>query len=161
MHVNSDCSADIDIQVANHGPHAHVVVTVVGQIDTPAALELATVLNAQLPVARILVVNLDGVSLLGSAGLSALFDVNELATQQDRALRLVCNSRIANSALEGAGLREYFTIARSVADALDDSSHAQHVIEPGSARRSYRSRNHRPSRRSNGLVRSAAAPRES
>jgi len=46
------------------------------------------------------VVDLDGVRFMGSAGLSVLFDANELATREDRDLRLVCNSRTANLALE-------------------------------------------------------------
>jgi anti-anti-sigma factor len=94
------------------------VVTVVGQIDTPTALELATSLIAQMTAARVVVVDLDAVRFLGSAGLSALFEANELATQQDHALRLVCNSRIANWALAAAGLRDCFTFADSVPDAL-------------------------------------------
>lgn len=111
MNVNSDFPADIGLRVAEHGTDARVV-TVVGQIDAPAGLELANSLIAQLTVARVVVVNLDGVRCLGSTGISALFEANELAIQQDRSLRLVCNSRIVNRALAAAGLREHFTFAR-------------------------------------------------
>jgi len=58
---------------------------------------------------------------MGSAGLSVLFDANELATREDRDLRLVCNSRTANLALEVTGLREQFVFADNVSDALNNS----------------------------------------
>jgi anti-anti-sigma factor len=64
------------------------------------------------------VVDLDGVQFLASVGITVLFEANELAAQEDRALRLVYNSQIANLALEATGLREYFTVADSVPDAL-------------------------------------------
>lgn len=54
----------------------------------------------------------------GSAGLSALFEANELATRERRALRMVCHSRIANRALEATELRSQFTFADTVPEAL-------------------------------------------
>ncbi|MGH3780636.1 MAG: STAS domain-containing protein [Pseudonocardiaceae bacterium] len=68
-------------------------------------------------VAQVVVVNLDGVRFLASAGLRALFEANERATQQDRDLRLVCNSWNANQALEAGGLREHLPFADDVPDA--------------------------------------------
>jgi anti-sigma B factor antagonist len=119
--VNSAFSADIvGLQVTGHGPDVRVV-TVTGEVDTVTAPQLATVLTAQLAVARLVVVNLDGVQFLGSAGLQALFEANELATQQDRHLRLVCNSPTANLTLATTGLREHFTFADTVPDALSSS----------------------------------------
>ncbi len=154
--MSSDFPADISLRVAEHGLDARVI-TVTGQIDVPTALELATSLIAQMTVARVVVVDLDGVKFMGSAGLSALFDANELATQQDRALRLVCNSRIANWALVAAGLREYFTFADSVPDALKDSPCMQGVIEAGAARRRHRSRSRRSLLRHSSVIRCAVA----
>jgi anti-sigma B factor antagonist len=111
-------SSDIlSLEVAEHGSDARVV-TVVGEIDALSAPELAAFLTAQLVVAQIVVVNLDGVRFMGSAGLSVLFEVKELATREDRDLRLVCNSRTANLALEVTGLREQFIFADNVPDAL-------------------------------------------
>ena len=119
--VSSNFPPDIlDLHVVEHGPDARVV-TVVGEIDALTAPELAAFLTAQLTVAQIVVVDLDGVQFLASVGLSVLFEANELAIREDRALRLVYNSRIANLALEAAGLREYFTVADSVPDALKNS----------------------------------------
>ncbi len=114
-------SSDIlGLEVAEHGPDARVV-TVVGEIDALTAPELADFLTAQLVVAPVVVVNLDGVRFLGSAGLSVLFKANELATREDRDLRLVCNSQTANWALNATGLREHFTFADNVPDALKNS----------------------------------------
>ncbi len=82
----------------------------------------------------------EAVSFLGSAALSALFDANELATQQHRALRLVCNSPIANWALAAAGLREYFIFADTVSGALKYPACRQRGIDVTVARRLHRRR---------------------
>jgi anti-sigma B factor antagonist len=120
--VSSAFPADIlGLQVAGEGPDARVV-TVTGEVDTVTAPQLAAVLTAQLANARLVVVNLDGVQFLGSAGLQVLFEANELATQQDRHLRLVCNSPTANLTLESTGLREHLTFANNVPDALNNRS---------------------------------------
>lgn len=110
-------SAILGLEAEEHDPDARVV-TVVGEIDALNAPELAAFVTAQLVVARVVVVNLDGVRFIGSAGLSVLFELNELATREDLHLRLVCNSRTANWALEVTGLRERFTFADNVPDAL-------------------------------------------
>ena len=107
--------------MARHGPDARLV-TVTGEVDTVTAPQLAAVLTAQLAIARLVVVNLDGVQFLGSAGLQVLFEANELATQQGRHLRLVCNSPTANLTLESTGLREHLTFANNVPDALNNRS---------------------------------------
>ena len=91
-------------------------------IDALSAPELAAFLTTQLAVAPVVVVNLDGVRFMESAGLSALCEAKELANREDRVLRLVCNSQIANWALEFTGLREQFTFADSVPDAVKNSS---------------------------------------
>lgn len=116
---NDDFPANIlNVQVAEHGPDSRVV-TVSGEVDALTASKLAAYLTAQLTVARVVVVNLDRVRLLGSAGLRVLFEANELAIRQDRQLRLVCNSPNANLALEVSGLRDYFAMADSVPEALN------------------------------------------
>jgi anti-anti-sigma factor len=58
---------------------------------------------------------------MSSAGLSVLFEANELATRHDRVLRLVCHSRIAHRALATTGLDQPFAFADNVPDALQDS----------------------------------------
>lgn len=113
--VSSDVPTDTkELELADHAR----VVTALGEIDTLSALGLAAFLITQLTAARVVVVDLDSVRLLGSAGLVVLFEANELATQQDCALRLVCHSPIANRALETTGLREHFTFAANVPNTL-------------------------------------------
>jgi anti-sigma B factor antagonist len=119
--VNSAYPDIVGLQVAEHGPDARVV-TVIGEVDALTAHQLAAILTAQLEVARIVVVNLDGVQFLASAGLRVLFEANELAARQDRDLRLVCNSSAAARTLDTAGLREHFIFADTVPDALNNSS---------------------------------------
>ncbi|MDQ2788318.1 MAG: STAS domain-containing protein [Actinomycetota bacterium] len=111
-------SSLVDLQMVEHGPDARVV-TVIGEVDALTAPELDHFLTAQLAVARLVVVNLDGVRFLASTGLRVLLEVNELAAQQDRHLRFVCNSPAANLTLETTGLREHFTFADTVPDALN------------------------------------------
>ncbi len=146
MTVSGDFPVDFGLQVAKHGSDARVV-TVVGQIDAQAGLELANSLVAQLAATRVVIVDLDGVQLLGSAGLSALFDANELAAKQGRVLSLVCHSVIANLALEAAGLWEYFTFADSVPDAVKNPPRTPGVIDVGVARRLHRRRSRRSPQR--------------
>jgi anti-sigma B factor antagonist len=119
--VSSGFSVDIDImdlQVTDHGPDARVV-TVTGEIDVVTAPDLADCLTAQLAGSRVVVVDLDGVRFLGSAGVAVLFEANELATHQGRDLQLVSHSRTANLALQVTGLGTCFTFAESVPDALN------------------------------------------
>jgi anti-sigma B factor antagonist len=119
--VSSDFPADIlELQVAEHDPDARVV-TVVGEIDALTAPKLAVFLTEQLAVAKVVVVNLDGVQFLSSAGLFVLLEANELAIREDRSLRLVYSSRTVNLALEATGLREYFSLADNMSDALKNS----------------------------------------
>ncbi len=111
-------SSDVlDLDVVQHGPDVRVV-TVAGEIDAPTAPELAAFLTEQLVVAQLVVVDLDNVRFLGAAGLSGLVAANEFATREDRDLRLVCNSQTVNWALDAVGLRERFTFADTVADAV-------------------------------------------
>jgi anti-anti-sigma factor len=107
-------SSDIlDLQVAEYVPGTRVV-TVVGEVDALVAPELASFLTAQLIVATVVVVNLNGVRFLSSAGLRALFEANEFAIREGRDLLLVCHSQTANWALEATGLRERFTFIEDV-----------------------------------------------
>ncbi len=110
----------VDLQMVEHGPDARVV-TVTGEVDALTAPQLADFLTTQLAVARLVVVNLDGVRFLSSTGLRVLSEVHELAEQQDCHLRFVCNSPTANLTLETTGLREHFAFADTVPDALNNS----------------------------------------
>jgi anti-sigma B factor antagonist len=107
----------LDLRVTEHGSQTRVA-TVAGEIDALTAPQLATFLTAQLTAAQRVVVDLDGVQFLGSAGLAVLFQASELDAQQDRDLRFVCNSRPANRALEITGLRQNLPFADTVPAAL-------------------------------------------
>jgi anti-sigma B factor antagonist len=107
----------LDLQVAEHGSDARVV-TVGGEIDT--LTEFAVFVIGQLVVVPLVVLDLDGVQFLGSAGLSVLVKANKLAAQEGRHLRLVCHSGTINRALDVTGLREQFTFADTVSAALQD-----------------------------------------
>jgi anti-sigma B factor antagonist len=109
----------LDLQVAEHGSDARVV-TVGGEIDTLTAPEFAVFVIGQLVVVPLVVLDLDGVQFLGSAGLSVLVKANKLAAQEGRHLRLVCHSGTINRALDVTGLREQFTFADTVSAALQD-----------------------------------------
>ena len=116
--MNSAFPVDlVDLRVAEHSSDVRVV-TVTGEVDTVTAPELAACLIAQLATAQVVVVNLDDVRFLASAGLTVLFEANELAKQKGRDLRLVCNSWTANRALEATGLRKYLPFADNMSDAL-------------------------------------------
>ena len=158
MTASTSFPADFGLRVAKYGPDARVV-TVIGQVDGPAGLKLAHDLIAQLSVARVVIVDLDGVRILGSAGLSALYEANELAIEEGRALCLVCHSQIAMRALEAAGLRKCFTFADSTPEALKNSRHMSDVIEVGVARRLYRRRSRRSRPHHGTVARRVATPR--
>lgn len=120
--VDSDFLAGgLHLSVAECGPDA-IVVTVVGDVDTLTAPDLVTCLNGQVAAARLVVLDLDGVQFMGSAGLSVLAKANEFALREGCELRLVCNSRIANRALEITGLRDQFAFFDNVPNALKHSS---------------------------------------
>jgi anti-anti-sigma factor len=113
------CSTVVDLDVVEHGPDARVV-SVGGEIDTLTAPELDAFVTAQLAAVPLVVLNLDRVQFLGSAGLSVLVKTNEFATRQGRRLRLVCQSATVNRALDVTGLRAQFSIADSVSAALNN-----------------------------------------
>ncbi|MGH3779753.1 MAG: STAS domain-containing protein [Pseudonocardiaceae bacterium] len=110
----------VGLQVTDHGPDARVV-TVTGEVDALSAPTLAACLSAQLAVAQVVVVSLDGLKFLASAGLRVLFEANELAVERGRHLRFVCNCPLANLALETTGLRQHLTFADDLADALSNA----------------------------------------
>jgi anti-sigma B factor antagonist len=113
------CSTILDLQVAEHGGDARVI-TVGGEINALTAPELAAVVIAQMAAAALVVVDLQRVRFIGFAGLSVLVEANELATQEDRRLRLVCHhSEMVNRALDVTGLREQFSLSDTVSAALN------------------------------------------
>jgi anti-anti-sigma factor len=109
----------VGLQITDYGPDARVV-TVTGEVDALTAPMLAVCLSAQLAVAYVVVVDLDGVKFLSSAGLRVLFEANEEAIDRDRRLWFVCNCPVANLALETTGLRRHLPFADDVVSALSN-----------------------------------------
>jgi anti-anti-sigma factor len=120
MTVSSDFPVPlVGLQVIDHGPDARVV-AVTGEVDALIVPTLAACLSAQLAVAQIVVVDLDGLKFLSSAGLRVLFETNELAIERGRQLLFVCNCPVANLALETTGLRQHLRFADNIVEALSE-----------------------------------------
>jgi anti-sigma B factor antagonist len=116
--VNSVVPADLlSVQVTQRGPQTRIV-TVTGELDALSAPALATVLTETLAAAQIVVVDLDGVQYLASAGLRVLIEAHQLAAEHGSTLRLVCHCPSANLVFDGSGLRDHFTFTDSVALAI-------------------------------------------
>ncbi|MGH3846834.1 MAG: anti-sigma factor antagonist [Pseudonocardiaceae bacterium] len=111
-------SSDILSLEVTEYPSGVRVVTVMGEIDALTAPDLNALLTAQLVAGQVVVVNLDAVRFMGSAGLAALFEANQFALREGLDLRLVCNSQTVGWALDATGLKEHFAIADTVPDAL-------------------------------------------
>ncbi|MGH3766886.1 MAG: anti-sigma factor antagonist [Pseudonocardiaceae bacterium] len=114
-------SSDILSLEVTEYPSGVRVVTVMGEIDALTAPDLNALLTAQLVAGQVVVVNLDAVRFMGSAGLAALFEANQFALREGLDLRLVCNSQTVGWALDATGLREHFVIADTVPNALTGS----------------------------------------
>lgn len=95
-----------------------LVAYVHGEIDTLSAPLLRAELSARLPAASLIVLDLSGVTFLGSAGLAALVAAKDTVDRAGSTLRLVCGSRIATRALEATGLLTLFDVAGGVSEAL-------------------------------------------
>jgi anti-sigma B factor antagonist len=115
-------SSDVlDLRVTEHGRHVRVV-GVGGELDALTAAELGALLTGQLAAASVVVVDLERVRFLGSAGLSVLLAAHELASRGNCYLWLAFPRRsMANRALEVTGLGERFNVAETVAAALINS----------------------------------------
>lgn len=107
----------IRFDVVDHGPGVRVL-HVVGELDTLTSPQLQTRMAGQLTDVGHLVVDLTGVTFLGSAGLAVLVGAQADAEGRGCRLLLVPGSRIVERALEATGLLGLFTIADDVAAAL-------------------------------------------
>jgi anti-sigma B factor antagonist len=100
------------------GDGSSLVAHVRGEIDTLTAPLLRTELDARLPAAPLVVLDLSGVTFLGSAGLAVLVAAKDQVERSGHALKLVCGSRIVTRALEATGLLGLFDVADGVSEAL-------------------------------------------
>lgn len=134
MDVGGDSEGDTGLRVSSPRPGA-TVITVTGQVEGPAAVRLRHCLEDQVSRARVVVVDLAGVTLLGSAGLSTLFEANEQAHRRGAAVVIGCPSPAVNWALAAAGLRDYLSVATSVAGALAHPPARRRAARTGAVQR--------------------------
>ncbi|MCF7553353.1 MULTISPECIES: STAS domain-containing protein [Pseudonocardia] len=100
------------------GDGSSLVAHVRGEIDTLTAPLLRTELDARLPAAPLVVLDLSGVTFLGSAGLAVLVAAKDQVDRSGHSLKLVCGSRIVTRALQATGLLGLFDVADGVTEAL-------------------------------------------
>lgn len=94
-------------------------VTVSGEVDMLTAPALrSTVDEEHAAGGSLLVIDLRGVTFLGSSGLSVLVHARRLGEDAGTALRLVAASRVVLHPLEAAGLRPLFDVVDAPADAI-------------------------------------------
>lgn len=101
-----------------------VVVEVAGEVDLLTAPKLRSVLMDPLLVepghGPVLVVDLSGVTFLGSSGLAVLAEAAEVAQDRGFLMRVVATSRTAQRPIEATGLTELFPVFADRSAALDE-----------------------------------------
>ena len=109
--------ADV-VRFGTEGDGSALVAHVRGEIDTLTAPLLRTELDARLPEASLVVLDLTEVTFLGSAGLAVLVAAKDQVERNGKTLKLVCGSRIVTRALAATGLLSLFEVADGVPEAL-------------------------------------------
>ena len=112
-----DVGEVVRFEVVEHDDGA-VVVAVYGEIDTMTAPAVGEQLSGRLARAQLVVVDLSGVTFLGSAGLAVLVAGKDEADRAGKRLRLVAGSHTVTRALEATGLITVFDVRDGVPDAL-------------------------------------------
>jgi anti-sigma B factor antagonist len=116
--------ADADDQITlstEHPSPGHAVITVGGEVDMLTSPQLRTAVLDQLEPGsdtELVVLDLDGVSFLGTSGLAVLIEVREAAHAAGVELRLACTARRVLRPLTIAGLVPLFDIHDSIDGAL-------------------------------------------
>ena len=115
--------ADLGEQIAltvGTPAHGHVVITVAGEIDMLTSPQLRAAVVEQLTTdgVELVVLELDGVTFLGTSGLAVLIEAREEAHRIGAELRLACTARRVLRPLTIAGLVPLFDIHESVDLAL-------------------------------------------
>jgi anti-anti-sigma factor len=106
---NSSSSAlPIDVVLDRPSPGV-VVASVSGELDMLTAPRLRAVVTAEVADCAVLVIDLSGVSFLGSAGLAVLVEASHEAARRQVELRVVATGRTVRRPLEITGLDEVLT----------------------------------------------------
>lgn len=117
-----DAPADevITVTVESDDPTV-VVLRVAGEVDMLTTPLLRSALLRQLDQGvRLLVVDLQGVTFLGSSGLGVLVEALKAARRQSAILRLVCTTRAVTRPLDVTGLNQVFELHETVEAATAD-----------------------------------------
>lgn len=109
---------NIDVAVERTGEV--VVTSVCGEVDMLTAPALRQVIDEQIADCRVLVIDLSGVSFLGSAGLAVLVETSHEATRRDVVLRLVASSHTVRRPLEITGLTDMLTTFPTLDEAVTE-----------------------------------------
>ncbi|SHL51217.1 anti-sigma B factor antagonist [Pseudonocardia thermophila] len=98
------------------------IVTIGGEVDMLTSPQLRSAILAELSAASVLVLDLEGITFLGTSGLAVLVEVRDAARAAGVPLRLVCRSRRVIRPLTIAGLVGLFDVHEDLESAitLDD-----------------------------------------
>lgn len=108
-----------DVDVETEAAHDHVVVTVVGELDLAAAPDVRRELAAAAELDRPLVVaDLDGVSFVDAAGVTALVHGARRTAEHGGHLTLTTTQQPVRRVLEMTDLEHHLGVHQSVDDAL-------------------------------------------
>lgn len=94
------------------------VVAVSGEIDMLTAPQLRADVLQQLDAGSTLVLDMSGVSFLGSAGLAVLVEASQHAKRRGSAFRVVAVERAVTRPLAATGLGDVFSVFESVERAV-------------------------------------------
>ncbi len=105
--VRSEEPISLDVRALDGG----VAVIVAGEVDMVTTPQLRDRVQKQIEEQPgVLVLELSGVSFLGSSGLAVLVETLEECRAQEIGLRLVCSSREVVRPMEATGLTELFEV---------------------------------------------------
>jgi len=93
------------------------IVAVAGEVDMLTSPQLRTAVLDELHSASVLVVDLEGITFLGTSGLAVLVELRDAARTAGVSLRLVCTTRRVLRPLTIAGLVSLFDVRDSVESA--------------------------------------------
>ncbi|MBP2325181.1 anti-anti-sigma factor [Kibdelosporangium banguiense] len=100
-----------------------VIVRVAGEIDLASEEDFATALGSGLAAsAPIILLDLTGVTFLGSAALHVMLEANRDAEQKHRSLRVAHGGSFAARVLGVAGLDQVLAVFETVESALSSSA---------------------------------------
>jgi anti-sigma B factor antagonist len=120
--AHHSAAGDLDVSVTTAGRSTSVV-HVSGDVDMLTAPVFARHVRQQLRSdgqARSLVIDLTGVTFLGSAGLAVLAEARTTAEKQDVVLRVVAATRLVLRPLQVTGLDKLLTILPDLDSAAGD-----------------------------------------